>query len=308
MSEYKSKIDFEEISVNNKNIKVERIGEKKLISLPIKVIVDKNSFLHIGASGYSYMSASQRIPQNIHMPVFVVDRLPIIPATSFKGVLRVQLEHLIIDKHNHFKQIFNVGDDEFIKPCIPAVGITPAEEGLIGKYRAQYRNQKYTTCYISMEPKENEKPLTEYGICPVCYFMGAAGVMGFLRVYNLTTTIDSVIYQTRIRSDRKTFTAAHGAKVDVMQVKGGTIFNGSIDIILEDFISRLQCTTFGYARKLKIRDGEDIIDKWIENWGEADTKKRVELLINELLIPSIKNITELGGIKSAGAGKVSVDI
>lgn len=294
------------IKINDKEeykYPVVEYGFTKVLCLPIKITVEYNSFLHIGAS-YDPRAV-------IKGQIFKVDRLPVIPATSFKGALRYQLEQYFIHKHDDLKNKFNCNDIKFLKPCIPTTAITKAEIELTKEvYRNQYiNNSKYTTCYLSVDEGKINYP--NDGICPVCYFMGAAGLPGFLRFTNfMTSERNSIIYQTNIRLCRKTNTAATGAKVEQEQVKGNTVFHGSIEIVIENPIDRLQGIMFGMPRIIKVNEENKQLelDKWLSNWGEGDKRKRIKTLIEEILIPSIQNIKELGGYKSRGAGRVTVEV
>ena len=135
--------------------------------------------------------------------------------------------------------------------------------------------------------------------------MGTTGLMGFLRFSNFYPEGEgSVIDQTNIRIDRKTGTAAHGAKVEGEQVKPGTVFKGSVGIVISEPILEMQGIQFGDARKI----GDIVIDKWLENWGETDKRNRAKILIEKVLLPAIQNVKVLGGQKSRGAGKVNVTI
>ena len=116
--------------------------------------------------------------------------------------------------------------------------------------------------------------------------MGCTGLMGFLKFSNFYPEGEgSVIDQTNIRIDRKTGTAAHGAKVEGEQVKPGTVFKGSISITISEPVLGMQGTQFGDARKI----GDVVIDKWLENWNETDKAKRVKTLIEAILFPANQN-------------------
>ncbi|PLV59907.1 RAMP superfamily CRISPR-associated protein [Thermotoga sp. KOL6] len=295
-----------EVGGEEKEFKMKREGKMRVLELPVKIEVAEDSFLHIGAAPSPLTEKKGA--------VFKVDRTPVIPATSFKGALRHQLELLFIEKIDEFAQLFNIPDNKknLLKPCIPSPRPTKAEEELInlGKYRkkAKLGNKEIAGCQIGVDndkiwiPKINDQNV---GICPVCYFMGSAGLMGFLRFSNFYPESEgSVIDQTNIRIDRKTETAAPGAKVEGEQVKPGTVFKGNISIVISEPVLEMQGIQFGDARKI---DGV-IIDKWLESWRETDKKKRAKILIEEVLIPAINNIRELGGQKSRGAGKVDVGV
>jgi len=301
------------VRINNKEITfaTEKEGLIEVLRLPIKIEVDKESFLHIGAAP-SPLSEKKGA-------VFKVDRTPVIPATSFKGALRYQLELLFINEfinknknENEIKQftkIFKISENEdVLKPCIPTQNPTKSEEELKKNkiYRDKFKigNKEFKSCQIIID--NNNVLVPEIGICPVCYFMGASGIMGFLRINNFLPYPEDeneykLIDQTNIRIDRKTQTAAHGAKVETEHVKPGTVFKGYIDIIIHDPIKGFQ---FGYLREI---DGK-VIDKWLEKWDIENENERIKVLLEEILIPAIRNIKQLGGYKSRGAGKVNVDI
>ena len=281
-----------EINGQSKEIEFKEEGEIKILELPVKIEVAEGSFLHIGAAPSPLTEKKGAI--------FKVDRTPVIPATSFKGALRHQLELLFIEKADEFAKIFNIPNDkkDLLKPCIPSPKPTKAEKELItaGKYRKQH-------CEIRVDDKDIKVP--PYGICPVCYFMGAAGLMGFLRFSNLYPESEGdIIDQTNIRIDRKTGTAAHGAKVEGEQVKLGTVFKGTISIVVSEPILEMQGIQFGDARKF----GDKVIDEWLEYWQERDKTKRAKTLIEEVMIPAIENTKSLGGQKSRGGGKVNVKV
>ncbi len=277
-----------------KDIELKKEGKITILELPVRIEVAEGSFLHVGAAPSPLTEKKGA--------VFKVDRTPVIPATSFKGALRHQLELLFIEKVDEFAQLFNIPNDkkDLLKPCIPSPRPTKAEEELInvGKYRKH--------CEIKVDDRQIS--VGDLGICPVCYFMGTTGLMGFLRFSNFYPKGEgSVIDQTNIRIDRKTGTAAYGAKVEGEQVKPGTVFKGSISIVISEPILEMQGIQFGYARKIydKVNEKWIVIDKWLDNWKEM---KRAETLIQEVLIPAIQNIKVLGGQKSRGAGMVNVGI
>ncbi len=295
-----------EINGQTKEIAFKEEGKIKILELPVKIEVAEGSFLHIGAAPSPLTEKKGAI--------FKVDRIPVIPATSFKGALRHQLELLFIEKADEFTKIFNIPDDkkDLLNPCIPSPDPSKAEEELInlGKYRkkAKLGKKEISGCQISVDdkniliPEINDQKI---GICPVCYFMGTTGLMGFLRFSNFYPESEgSVIDQTNIRIDRKIGTAAARAKVDGEQVKPGTVFSGSISIVIFEPILEMQGIQFGDARKL----GNKVIDKWLEYWDEKDKTKRTKTLIEKVMIPAIENIKLLGGQKSRGGGKVNVKI
>jgi CRISPR/Cas system CSM-associated protein Csm3 (group 7 of RAMP superfamily) len=275
------------MKINNNEFVEKNEGIVKILQIPLTVKVNDDSFLHIGASPSPLTEKKGAI--------FKVDKKPVIPASSFKGALRNQLEELFINQLDTFMRDLRIGDAELIKPCIPSTKPTKSEKELLshGDYRSEY-------CFIQVDG-DNIK-LSIYGICPVCYFMGCTGIMGLLRIPNFFPEGRAeYIDQTRIRVDRKMNTVATGDKVDGEQVVPGTIFKGKLEIVLKDPNLRLD---FGKSRKV----GNIEIDKWLIDYPEQEPEKRQEYIIKNIIFPALKNIRLLGGWKSVGAGKVTVDI
>ncbi|MBS4060360.1 MAG: hypothetical protein KG029_08180 [Bacteroidetes bacterium] len=283
------------VSLGDKELNLSQTmeGNVEIIPIEISITVEEKSFLHIGAAPSPLTEKKGS--------VFKVDRTPVIPATSFKGALRNQMELLFIEKTNDFKTIFNPSNDDLIKPCIPSSRPTEAEKELLSMgYRGKMERNKYTG-HCEIQSDENKVIIGILGICPVCYFMGATGIMGFLRFSNYyPDERDWLVDQTNIRIDRKTNTAAQRAKVDGEQVKPNTKFTGTIEVINKT----PQGFEFGQSRKI----GNTTIDTWVEKWNEQDNNKRKKTLIEEIIFPAIKNIKLLGGQKSRGAGKVKVEV
>jgi len=289
MNNLKIKIGNEDWEILGKNE-----GDAEILCMSLKVTVEDKSFLHIGASPSPLTEKKAA--------VFKVDRTPVIPASSFKGALRNQIELLLIRNLSELKTQFNLDDENKLKPCIPAPRPTKSEQELLNLgYRGSIECKKYTGhCEIQVDEDKIVIP-DSLGICPVCYFMGATGIMGFLRFSNFYPDRGNwLVDQTNIRIDRKTGTAAHKAKVDGEQVKPGTIFHGTIEIISKT----PQGFEFGNPRKI----GDTVIDLWLEKWQESDINNKKKVLIETFLVPAIQNIKFLGGQKSKGAGKVKVEI
>ena len=277
----------------NKIEKMKKLPESRqqgiltVLQIPLRITVQKGSFLHIGGSPSPLTEKKA--------PVFSVDGRPVIPASSFKGAFRYQMEQLLIDKKDELKSKLGVTDDELLKPCIPAPTPSKAEQELL---KSGYRKH----CEIKVEedkveiPKENNRPI---GICPVCYFFGATGLMGFLRIPNFWPEAGEYrIDQTSIRIDRKSGTAATGAIVTGEQIKPGTIFSGTLEIVAQQ-----RTFYFGRAREI----GGTKVDLWLDGIASRPVEEVQLLLINEILIPALDNITVLGGQKSKGAGKINIE-
>ena len=258
-------------------------GILTVLRIPLKITVQEGSFLHIGGSPSPLTEKKA--------PVFSVDGKPVIPGSSFKGAFRYQMEQLLINKKDELKSKLGIIDDELIKPCIPAPRPSKAEQELLG---CGYRGH----CEIKVE--EDKVNVPEKGLCPVCYFFGATGLMGFLRIPNFWPELGEYrIDQTSIRIDRGSGTAATGAIVTGEQVKPGTIFKGTLEIIVQQ-----RTFQFGRARQI----GGTKVDLWLVGIASKPVEEVQLLLINEILIPALNNITVLGGQKSKGAGKVSIEL
>ncbi|AZR74023.1 hypothetical protein BBF96_11835 [Anoxybacter fermentans] len=291
------------VKIKNSDREIElqqyNLGKMKMWQIPIEIEVEKGSFLHIGAAPSPLSDKKGAI--------FKINRTPAIPATSFKGALRHQLELLVIEKIDYLANLFSVFEEDFekLKPCIPSPNPTKAEQDLIevGLYRGKVDKNKYTGyCLINVDKSDHKNTKDDMGVCPVCYFMGAGGIMGFLRIpnFNVAAENDIILDQVNIRIDRKTRTAAKSAKVDMEQVIPGTRFSGILELIDSTPLG------FEFGRPREIQG--NIIDKWLKNWKEEDIKERKRILIEEFLIPALENIRELGGQKSKGAGRVIVKI
>lgn len=283
--------------VKFENLELEKVGWYKIRKLKIKITMEKDSWLHIGCAEDPLTGKKGA--------VFKVDGVPIIPASSFKGALRYQMEQIFIKKLKEFKEEFNISNDEVLKPCIPSPKPSKAEKELINRgYRKEIQvgGKRTYGCLINVNEDSIEVPKInnqEVGICPVCYFLGCSGFMGFIRVSNFypESSENILIEQTNIRLDRSTKTAAPGAIVHGEHVKPGVIFTGTVEVIEEC----PQGFRFGEVRKIE----NVVIDKWLEYW-DKDLKDKQEYLLNYVLIPAIENIAFLGGQRTRGGGKVKV--
>ncbi len=270
------------------------LGNQSVFVLPLEIKVARDSFLHIGATDSPLADKKQ--------PVFSVDGQPVIPASSFKGVFRQQVEMIFIKKKDQLADTLGLIDDQLkylLKPSIPASRPSKAEKDLFNQgYRKEHSSIKVDEDKIEVPRKNNQRNGDPIGLCPVSYFFGATGIEGYLRISPFFPVPGEWrIDQTRIRIDRKSQTAAPGALVTGEQVKPGSTFNGEILIFKER-----QGSSFGKCRRL---GGVDI-DLWLKNWVEADDPKRKMFLINEIVIPALSNITVLGGQKSLGGGVVNI--
>jgi CRISPR/Cas system CSM-associated protein Csm3 (group 7 of RAMP superfamily) len=263
--------------------KIEKIGTDERYCFNITVDVEEGSFLHIGGSPNPLTGKKS--------PIFMINEVPAIPATSFKGALRHATELYIQTHFDELRKIFNLDHKNLLVPCLPASKPTPAEKSL--------KNYRSRNCEIKFEGEKLK--ISEKGICPVCYLFGANGLMGFLRFNNFlaTTPGQKRMEQTNIRIDRKLNTAARSAIVSGDQVLPGTKFEGSLEIILKD-----ESYTFGKTRKI----GDKVVDQWLNGVEMDDLDENRIKIINNLVFKPLSNIDRLGGQKSRGGGKVYIKI
>jgi CRISPR/Cas system CSM-associated protein Csm3 (group 7 of RAMP superfamily) len=266
------------------------LGKIGILTIPIVIQVEDQSFLHIGASPSPLTEKKGA--------VFKVDRTPVIPASSFKGALRNQIELLFSTEVDTLVKVFNLPENhkDLLKPCIPDSRPSEAERDLI-----QSKHYRSTHCEVKIG--EGKELVSEEGLCPVCYFMGSAGIMGCVRVPNFFPKAHQgniLVDQTNIRLDRKTGTKVDRALVNSEQVKPGTQFTGTIEIVDSTPIG----IEFGKPRMIAGK----VVDPWLNDWQEPDLTTRKKILLERILSPALQNISKLGGQKSKGGGKVLVTV
>ncbi|MEW5814797.1 MAG: hypothetical protein AB1798_05300, partial [Spirochaetota bacterium] len=198
--------------------------------------------------------------------------------------LRAEIERYLID--TFCSKTEGKWKNDWLKPCIPADinTITADEKKLVdsGFY-------KYCCSY----PEKRDY------ICPVCYLLGARGLVGFLSTPFLYIETGSISRLQFIRMDRVIGTSARGkygalGKYEVIpdEVK----FTGDMIILEKDDILGWE---LGKARPITESKG----DKWLE-----DTQWNKEKVVRELIEDRFKNIQLLGGFKSKGCGEVQISI
>ncbi len=263
-----------------------QLGSRTVFTLQIKIEVAEGSFLHIGGTPSPLTEKKQ--------PVFSADGQPVIPASSFKGAFRQQVEMLLVQKKDALSESLGLRGKQadLLKPSIPAPRPSKAEKDLFSQgYRAEHSEIKI---------EEDRIQVSSNGLCPPSYFFGATGLEGYLRIPNFFPMPGEWrIDQTRIRIDRKSQTAAPGAIVTGEQVKPGSLFQGDLLIFKER-----QDTPFGQCRVI----GGVELDIWLRQWIEPDNTKRQLFLLNEILVPALNNIQVLGGQKSLGGGRVNISV
>lgn len=285
---------------------VVRRGSITILPLTLSVEFLPNSYGHIGASK-SPLSGKD-------LPIFKIDDRPVIPSTSLKGAWRSRLESILDERGQDLARRFGT-QPEGLKPCIPTTAPSVAERDKFGKRRW------LTGCQIEFEEgkvKLNPKHWdgSRNPVCPVCYFFGANGLQGFLRIGHLFPPSSAAIVfeQTITSRDRVADSVRKKALASSEHVKGGTRFEGVVEVLLFD-----GTFTFGDARLVHYEEQDQsgrrreiniVFDPWLQDFAsrQPDNAQRQLALINELLIPAFKEIDILGGHRSKGGGKVKVSI
>ncbi len=211
-------------------------------------------------------------------PIAMVGDRMCIPGPSLKGAYRYQLERYL------FEQCRNEDSEdgwENLCPCLASPNPSDAEKGSAPRYRKE-------ACKIDGN-----------SICPVCYILGAQGLVGFVSVPFLFAEKQSrpqTLYSARI--DRATATVAKGANRSYQFAAPGTQFTGNVTVDLETPSG----WTFGKPRRVK----EGQVDLWLT--CEPFKDKSQEQILEELVVKRLQSIKMIGGYKSKGFGEVKVEI
>lgn len=215
-----------------------------------------------------------------HNPLSMVGKSIVVPGSSLKGALRAEIESYLIK---------NYASEKYMKPCIPSAfnTMSPAEKALIRKGNFKEGGG----CAYSERSKSE-------CICPVCYLLGAQGLIGFVRVpYLYTEESAEKLYSVRI--DRASGVVSERTNRDYRIIPHGTKFaskvNGKqipLEIVTNDPVKKWELS--------KPREGFN--DKWLGN-----SKWTPESLIKEFIVDRLQSIEVLGGFKSKGCGKVSIE-
>lgn len=228
------------------------------------------------------IGAFQDVMSGIHNPVAKIGENIVIQGPSLKGALRANIEEYLIQEYP---------DNPEMKPCIPSPQRTLSdEENLLiegGKYR------KGGGCRYSRRDRSET-------ICPVCYLLGAQGLIGFVSIpylYPSQSVNAEELYSVRI--DRATGVVAEGTNRDYEVIQDGVEFTGRLEILIKDPAKGWE---LGKPRQLDRADGKSR-DKWLES-SDWDKDK----IIQELIVDRLKSLDVLGGFKSKGCGKVKIEV
>lgn len=219
--------------------------------------------------------------------------LPVVPGPSLKGALRAAMENYLITK------FYDAGEKkwkdglEALRPCIPNPKLSAEEQALVsaGRYR-------HTTCAYSAKPGDR--------ICPVCYFLGAQGLVGFVSVPFLVAESSQVQGFYSLRIDRGTGTGparrGEGGNRPYEVVRPNVDFLGTLSVLMHD---QARGWEFGKPRRF----GDNVRpDEWLEKglWPDETIKAPNDLM--RFLKKLLESIEIIGGYKSKGCGRVKIEI
>jgi CRISPR/Cas system CSM-associated protein Csm3 (group 7 of RAMP superfamily) len=217
--------------------------------------------------------------RGVDLPVATVGGVPVIPGSSLKGALRARIE----------KRLLNLAEtNPLLCPCIPSSSPSQSERSLQG-----YRTGGSCAAQSEEEASAEAKPAAET-ICPACYLLGAQGLVGFVRVPFLVSSI-SQEELVGIAIDRGRGAVRARGNWTYEFVPTSATFTGELEIVLVD-------ESRGW-RLGSPRPGFEEQDRWLAkgDW----TADRIE---KELVIEPLKAIDVLGGFKSKGFGKVKITV
>jgi len=222
-------------------------------------------------------------------PVAVVGDKVVVPGSSLKGAFRNALERHLIDQYYDKKaHRWNRAALE-MQPCMAGTRLSKDERELVK--RGLYRSD---SCHYPCNPRRNRCGDKRHSICPVCYLLGAQGLVGFVRVPFLTSEVSTgELYSARM--DRAMGTVAEGTNRPYELVPDEATFTGTLYVMISDDVLGWQ---LGELRPLQDLTGGD---KWLEGWT-------AEKIVDELIVGVLQGISILGGYKSKGFGKVEIEV
>jgi CRISPR/Cas system CSM-associated protein Csm3 (group 7 of RAMP superfamily) len=234
------------------------------------------------------IGASRDVMSGFDNPVATIGGKVVVQGPTLKGFLRSRIEEYLIDRYS---------GSSLMQPCIPS-----SEKTLSADEKVLITSKKYRAkgaCSYSSEDMRNKSA----SICPACYFLGAMGLNGFVRIpYLYTETRPEELYSVRI--DRAKDTVVEKTNRDYQIMPDSVEFTGVAEVMTRDTVNGW---TLGQARG--IQDGVNL-DAWLNESSIQFHKRFRELsheqLVQEFLLDVIAGERILGGFKSKGCGKVEI--
>jgi hypothetical protein len=163
------------------------------------------------------------------------------------------------------------------------------------------RDREMGACqYSSEDPRKKSN-----SICPVCYFLGANGLNGFVRVpYLYTESRPEELYSVRIDRAKDTVVDRTNRNYQIMPDK--VVFKGTLEVLTKNNVNDWE---LGKIRKIQ---DSNKLDGWLNEISVKYKKKFMELnpeeLIEEFILERIRGENIIGGFKSKGCGKVNITV
>jgi len=212
-------------------------------------------------------------------PIAMIGGRPCIPGSSLKGALRAEIERAL--NIVFFDRNGGQWKDAGFRPCLPSTRISSEEQRLVEEERYRGRGCAYPGGSM---------------ICPCCYLLGAQGLVGFVNVPFLYAEPG---YATLpgVRLDRVFGTVVDGSNRKYQVLPQETIFSGEMEVLIEDpFLG----WKLGTKRPLKEKPDADA---WLRQESqEPDT------ILQDFILDRLRGIKHLGGFRSRGCGRVSIDV
>ena len=225
------------------------------------------------------IGAPQDVMEGVDNPIATIGGRAAVLGPTLKGALRANIEKHLIEQYPN---------DEDMKPCIPSSESTLSDEER--KLISTRIFRAGGSCLFSRRNKSSS-------ICPACYLLGAQGLVGFVRVpFLMTDVTPEELYSVRI--DRAAGVVSERTNREYQILPQGTQFIGVLEILMQDF----KGWEMGKHRQT-IEGGTCQGDKWLKGKGWSADKIKTEFILDRLT-----SITLLGGFKSKGCGKVSIQI
>jgi len=224
-------------------------------------------------------------------PIAIVGGRPCVPGSTLKGALRAEIERWLLNSA-YDAQERKWRNDE-LRPCVPSSNLSPDEKRLVQEQRYRGNACRYGgSNRDSGDQEANEKRPT---ICPVCYLLGAQGLVGFVSVPFLFAEPGyQNLYSSSI--DRASGTVKKGTNRPYQLVPQGAEFSGELEILLEDSFLGWK---LGSPRPLKENPKADA---WLEN------KQFTPDELAQFVIDRLTSIEHIGGYRSKGCGRVKITV
>lgn len=235
------------------------------------------------------IGASKDVMSAFDNPIATIGGRVVVQGPTLKGFLRNRIEEYLIDSYAGIRSM---------KPCIPSSERTLSADEKILITNGKYRDKG--ACSYSSEDVRNKSE----SICPVCYFLGAMGLNGFVRTPYLYTDVKpEELYSVRL--DRAKDTVVERTNRDYQIMADNVSFTGVLEVMIQNTVNNW---TLGKARNIQ---GSKSLDAWLSETSKRFGKKFTDLsageLAEEFLVERLKGEQVLGGFKSKGCGKVSID-